>query len=219
MRSALVLVLAALAAAACTPENGPLMAPNQDCLACHAGGGEGPTWTVAGTFGGKGSRIVVTDATGWSFTLRAAENGNFYTAESVVFPITVSVDGVPMADSSGTVIPIRKYASCNICHGPGGVSITGENMAPGSDCLMCHDGSVAETVFTVAGTWRGPGRTVRVTGGGRSVTMTTNTVGNFFTSEPVTFGGTAAVDGETMDELPHGSCNRCHGNGGEAGGD
>lgn len=115
-RLALALALAALAGAACVPENGPLMEPGSDCLECHGGGGgeeDARAWTVAGTMGGKGSRIVVTDASGWTFTLHAAENGNFYTAEPVRFPLRVSVDGEAMRD------PVS-YGGCNRCHGSGG---------------------------------------------------------------------------------------------------
>lgn len=204
------LAVAALLGAACIPESGPLMDPNQDCLACHSGDGEGPTWTVAGTFGGKGSRIQITDANGWSFALHAARNGNFYTAEEVAFPITVSVDGKLMADDGG-VLPVE-YGGCNICHGPNGTVIeTGENMLPGSDCLRCHRAGTRIKAFSVAGTWDGPGRTISVSG---VPNMTTNSVGNFFTEVPTSFpkgSNTASVNGEVMKEdLPHGSCNVCH---------
>lgn len=210
-----VLVVAAALSAACIPSEGPLMAPHQDCLGCH-GRGEARTWTVAGTYGGRGSRITITDATGRTFTLHAARNGNFYTAEPVVFPLRVSVDGKEMPD------PVKKYGGCNACHGPGGVDITGELMAPGSDCLVCHDGSVAEKVFTVAGTWSRAGATVTLTDGVVTETLTTNAVGNFFTerqfASPLSL--TARVDGQTMEpKVTYGGCNACHGAGGEAGGD
>ena len=117
MRTRLALALAALAAAACIPEEGPLMAPGQDCLECHGGGGEedAKPWTVAGTMGGQGSRIDIADANGKSFTLHAAQNGNFYTAESVRFPLRVSVDGEAMIQAVSAAM-----ASCNLCHGSGG---------------------------------------------------------------------------------------------------
>ena len=117
MRLASALALAALAGAACVPEEGPLMAPGRDCLECHGGGGEedAKPWTVAGTMGGQGSRIDVTDANGFAFTLHAAQNGNFYTAESVRFPLRVSVDGRAMNQAVSA-----SMASCNRCHGSGG---------------------------------------------------------------------------------------------------
>lgn len=116
------LVLAALVGWGCIPEEGPLMEPGRDCLECHGGGGGGGeeeedarAWTVAGTMGHQGSRIVINDATGWTFTLHAAKNGNFYTAETVRFPLTVSVDGEPME------APVT-YGGCNRngCHASGG---------------------------------------------------------------------------------------------------
>jgi hypothetical protein len=207
---ALLAAAALLAATACIPEEGPLMAAHQDCLGCHGGGGDAPAWTVAGTFGSQGTHVTVTDANGWSFTLHAARNGNFYTAEKVAFPVRVSVNGEAMP---GEV----RYGGCNVCHGEGGTIVTGPLMAPGSDCLRCHDGSVAEARFTVAGTWRGPGHTVSVTG---VPAMTTNAVGNFYTAARVSFPAVARVDGETMGPpLEYGGCNRCHGAGGEAEGD
>jgi len=116
VRATLAIALAALAGAGCVPENGPLMEPGSDCLECH-GGGEGEedarAWTVAGTMGGQGSAVVITDANGRSFTLHAAQNGNFYTAEPVRFPLRVSVDGEAM---QGQV----DYGGCNRCHGSGG---------------------------------------------------------------------------------------------------
>ncbi len=108
--------LAAVLAAGCVPDPGPMMAPGQDCLDCHGGGGgeeDAVPWTVAGTFGGEGSKVSIRDATGWSFTLTANQAGNFYTREAVAFPLTVAVDGRQMP---GTV----SYGGCNRCHGSGG---------------------------------------------------------------------------------------------------
>jgi len=95
-------------------------------MECHGGGGGGereedaPPWTVAGTIAGvRGAHVAITDANGWSFTLRSNRVGNFYTAEPVVFPIQVSVDGSAM----GTAV---SKGSCNAagCH-PGGVGREG----------------------------------------------------------------------------------------------
>jgi predicted CXXCH cytochrome family protein len=202
--------VAALLAAACVPGEGPLMAPNQDCLGCH-GRGEAQGWTVAGTYGGRGSRVTITDANGKSLTLHTARNGNFYTAEPVTFPLRVAVDGREMQD------PVRKYGGCNVCHGPGGAVIPGELMAPGTDCLFCHDGSGATTVFTSAGTWPGPaGQTVTLSDGVRTIALQTNAAGNFYTSDPISFPFTARVGGSTMDPpVTYGGCNECHGRGGD----
>jgi hypothetical protein len=223
MRTSLI-VIGVLLGAACVPSEGPLMAAHQDCLGCHGGGGEGQTWTVAGTMGGQGSRIRITDANGWSFTLHAAENGNFYTAEKVAFPVTVSVDGAPMAYKTasrgtvGEIIPVT-YGGCNACHLADGTVVTfDEFMMPGSDCLTCHraGGMASGKRFSVAGTWSGQG--IRVVVGG--VTMTTNRVGNFYTETPIALPTDAQVVGVgTMNDPPpdYGGCNRCHPFGRDAG--
>jgi hypothetical protein len=127
------LLFAALLATGCIPEDGPLMEPGEDCLECHGGSGgeeDGPAWSVAGTMGGQGSSVSVRDATGRSFTLHAARNGNFYSAESLQYPITVAVDGEEMPDPvpdilapAGTCIDNRccsgTRCGCNDCHGGG----------------------------------------------------------------------------------------------------
>lgn len=219
MRRALAVAVAL--ATACVPEDGPLMAPHQDCLACH-GRGEARGWSVAGTMGGQGSRVTITDATGWTFTLHTARNGNFYTAEPVVFPLVVSVDGRQMSDDTGAPLLVKRYGGCNVCHGPGGVVVTDEFMAPGTDCLICHDGSGVDDlahVYTVAGTWRRAGQTVTLTDGLVTETLTTNRVGNFYTQTQfaLPLALTARVDGETMDPpVTYGGCNACHGAGGDA---
>ncbi len=104
--------IALVLAMACIPEEGPLMEPGSDCLECHDGG-EARRWTAAGTWGGQGNAVSIQDAGGKSFTLRTNQAGNFYTAESLSFPLRVSVNGraMPSAVSDG---------SCNRCHGEGG---------------------------------------------------------------------------------------------------
>lgn len=194
--------LAVLLAAGCVPEEGPLMAPGQDCLQCH-GGGDARRWTAAGTWR-KGARIAIADANGKSFTLRGNDAGNFYTAESLAFPLQVSVDGAPMPD------PVT-YGGCNLCHGPGGTTLAAELMAPGRDCLPCHDGGLAKR-FSAAGTFLPAGATVVV--GGQ--TRTANPVGNFFIEEPLGFPApvAASVNGSQMNPPPtYGGCNACHGSG------
>jgi mono/diheme cytochrome c family protein len=122
--AASALALGALLSAGCIPDPGPMMAPGRDCMECHGGGGGGEedavAWTVAGTVTGsmsgqQGSKVSIRDATGWSFTLTANQAGNFYTRETVRFPLIVAVDGhvMPNAVQAGD-------ASCNRCHGSGG---------------------------------------------------------------------------------------------------
>jgi hypothetical protein len=126
------LALALALSFACTPENGPLMRPGEDCLFCHGGDGgsgngererEAKTWTIAGTVypsssapsgaGVLGALVHVTDAKGFSFTLRTNEAGNFYSAESVAFPLSVTVG------QGGAVQPMAEgvaIGACNLCH-------------------------------------------------------------------------------------------------------
>jgi hypothetical protein len=122
---------AALLAAACAiPEEGPMMAPGEDCLECHGGGGEesddARAWTLAGTVyptketadpgaGVRGAEIRVLDAGGKSFTLRSNRAGNFYTAEPLALPVAVWVNG----DLMPLDTPGYTHLSCNRCHQPG----------------------------------------------------------------------------------------------------
>lgn len=85
-------------------------------------------------------------------------------------------------------------------------------MAAGQDCLGCHDGSSAKR-WTAAGTFPGRGRTVVLAdANGKTVTLVTNEVGNFYTSEPLAFPIRPSVNGEQMDpSATYGGCNSCHG--------
>jgi hypothetical protein len=207
--------------AGCSPEDGPLMAPGQDCLECHSGGGEARSWTVAGTWT-RGAHITVTDARGKTVPMRGNKVGNFYTAEPLTPPLRVSVDGVEM--STTALKSGLHYGGCNLCHGNGVRKPDLELMAPGRDCLACHraGGIASVAVYTVAGTWRAGQGSVVVAGSAASDTMTPNSVGNFHTSVQLGFPlTTVSVGGSNMDEdmpLRYGGCNRCHGRG-EGGGD
>lgn len=126
------LALAALAAIACTPGNGPLMRPGEDCLRCHGGspaGDEGQEveratrWSLAGTAyatvgaapdaGTEGIDVRVTDANGFAFTLHTNLAGNFYTAEEVAFPARVCVDRSGRVQCMEGPAP---HGACNACH-------------------------------------------------------------------------------------------------------
>jgi hypothetical protein len=222
--TALSLSAMLLAGAACDLEEGPLMAPGQDCISCHDGG-EANRWTAAGTWT-RGARVSVTDANGKNVPMRGNDVGNFYTAESLTPPLTVSVDGQSMDMTklpSGTL----HYGGCNLCHTNGGADVIDvKNMAPGRDCLGCHrvGGVASYAPFTIAGTWKGPGHTVRVVDrNGVTTTLPTNTVGNFYANvTSLAFPLREVwVDGEQMDsgevrDMRHASCNVCHGPDGEA---
>jgi hypothetical protein len=94
----------------------------------------------------------------------------------------------------------------------------GPMMEPGSNCLECHDGGEAPR-WTVAGTLPGMARRPLLIqdAAGRSFTRPINEVGNFWTSEPVTFPLRVSVDGQAMPAAVNASganCNSCHGEGG-----
>ncbi len=199
-----------LLGSACVPGQGPMMDPFQDCLGCHSSSGNAKAWTVAGTWA-KGAQVTIVDANGKTVSLRGNDAGNFYTREPLVAPLTFSVNGKVMPASANP----QSYGGCNACHHADTITV-GPEMAPGSDCLTCHgQGGMAFTKFTAAGTFPPQGQTVTVGG----FSTTTNAVGNFYLSDPITFPTQASVGGSTMEPpLEYGGCGKCHGNGGSGGG-
>jgi hypothetical protein len=249
----LALVLTVLACAACIPENGPMMEPGRDCTECHNRGDAEPGWTAAGTVftnpgdpesaGVRGVRVKLTDANGRTVTLNSNAAGNFYTRESLAYPLlaaTIEKNGVVR-----TMLDVPN-AACNQCHAfpppqqdrapTGRIALQGVSssgsplMSPGQDCLACHDGRAAQR-FTVAGTVYAQGNAaatqgvagvvVRVRGANGAVTeLTSNEAGNFYTAAAVAFPAHAsiqqgAVTRSMEPSMDHGSCNRCHAPGGE----
>ena len=86
----------------------------------------------------------------------------------------------------------------------------GPLMDPFQDCLRCHTGGHAKR-WTVAGTWRRGAKVTVVDQNGKSVTMTGNDAGNFYTAEGLAFPLTTSVDGVQMPTpLTYGGCNVCH---------
>ena len=76
------------------------MAPGQNCLSCHGSGGNAAheaTFTIAGTVfaaldsdtsaGVEGVSILIVDAADKQLTLKSNRVGNFFTSESVQFPL------------------------------------------------------------------------------------------------------------------------------------
>lgn len=125
-----LLAAALVAAAGCTPDEGPSMRPGSDCLECHGGADaeeDGPPWTIAGTVyaseagtgdGVRGAAIHVTDATGRTVTLHSQAVGNFYLADGLTFPLRVSVERNGQTHEMPD--PVRAgEGSCNGCHRPG----------------------------------------------------------------------------------------------------
>lgn len=128
-----ILVLAAVAAGACTPDNGPTMRPGEDCLRCHGGStatGAGDErhatpWSLAGTVypsagssadaGIEGVDIQVSDAAGFTFVLHSNLVGNFYSAESVAYPLRVCV---ARNGATRCMEEPSENGACNSCHTP-----------------------------------------------------------------------------------------------------
>lgn len=133
---------------ACVPDNGPAMRPGEDCLACHSNstslggalpGGErahhaSPAWSVAGTVftsgnstaGYEGAEVQITDANGWSFSLRSNEAGNFYSAESPTFPLHVCINANGTTSCQQSALT---SGACNSCHSASG-SVGSQLAAP-----------------------------------------------------------------------------------------
>jgi hypothetical protein len=87
---------------------------------CHGPAGQGPTWTVAGTLyttagGGTpiaGATITVRDANGTMLDLVTAQNGNFWTPQTVAMPVTVYASQCPLLKS----MVATATGDCNQCH-------------------------------------------------------------------------------------------------------
>jgi hypothetical protein len=109
---------------------------------------------------------------------------------------------------------------------PGACAGSGSTMLPGSDCLACHSAASSYDIstWTAAGTvfadydGHAPlrGATVRITDAdGQIVELSTNSAGNFYTSQPLSFPIQAEV--EARDDIVRmarqaesGACNDCH---------
>jgi hypothetical protein len=109
-----------------------------------------------------------------------------------------------------------------------GIPAEGPMMQPGRNCLSCHSaGGGADPPWTAAGTvfprFNDPAdagvQGVHVTlvdAGGRSITLSTNAAGNFYTREPLLFPVRASIEKAgtrraMVAPAPHGGCNACHG--------
>jgi hypothetical protein len=97
------------------------------------------------------------------------------------------------------------------CNDPGGSA-----MCPGDDCLACHGFKAAGTVYAAGGTSPvGSASVTLVDKNGATVSQTTNSAGNFYTSSALVFPlqrvtvakGAASV---VMTGVGSGACNGCH---------
>lgn len=103
-------------------------------------------------------------------------------------------------------------------------------MRPGENCLAsgCHAGSTTTTSFTAAGTVFTPAGagvsgakvTISDAGGAHApIVMTTNSVGNFYTTAAISYPATVAVSGATASMnmttrlVETRGCNECHAQG------
>jgi len=132
MRVAVLLSVALLWACG-IPEHSPMMKPGEDCLTCH-GAGANLRWYAAGTVytdaqakaedGIQGAEVVITDANHRTIGLKTNGAGNFYTAETLVFPAVVEVRRNGKVNQMPAELP---QGGCNSCHTPAG---TGRIFAP-----------------------------------------------------------------------------------------
>jgi hypothetical protein len=93
----------------------------QDCAGCHDFLGSTLHWTLAGTLymGGSalaGATIEAIDANGQKVDMQTCSNGNFYTLQSVTFPVTVRASDCPN-DHAMVASLSSSQGSCNNCHG------------------------------------------------------------------------------------------------------
>jgi hypothetical protein len=117
------------------PEESPMMRPGQDCLGCH-GANADRHWYAAGTVyadprakaeeGVQGAEVVITDAKGRRISLKTNGAGNFYTAETLVFPARVEVRRNGKVNQMPIDVP---QGGCNGCH-VGASDGTGRIYAP-----------------------------------------------------------------------------------------
>jgi hypothetical protein len=97
--------------------------PGTACLTCHDGNTpNAPLWTLAGTLyttgGGAaplpGGTIIVTDNAGSTIKIISGDNGNFFTSQTVVFPVHITASRCP---DSQTMANAQQVGDCNSCHG------------------------------------------------------------------------------------------------------
>ena len=106
-------------------KNNELMAPGQNCLACHTPGGpagEAP-FTVAGTVFGSaaadtgsglaGVSVILTDANSVDTTLTTNAAGNFFTRAALALPLKKAA---VVINGQRTEMSAAPDGACNRCH-------------------------------------------------------------------------------------------------------
>jgi hypothetical protein len=124
MRLVALLSLSLLAACG-IPEQGPMMSPGEDCLSCH-GAGSNRHWYAAGTVyadpqakaedGIQGVQVVITDAKDRKISLKTNGAGNFYTAETLAYPLKSAEVWLNGEMNNKMPDDQQPEGSCNSCH-------------------------------------------------------------------------------------------------------
>jgi hypothetical protein len=113
-----------------------------------------------------------------------------------------------MRTTTALVLAACLGLSLSACGGDDGAE--GPTMRPGANCLACHGFTAAGTVYTSGGA-AASGVSVTIAGASRSIPLTTNSAGNFYTSEAITFPANVTVGGGGASmTAARGDCNTCH---------
>jgi hypothetical protein len=101
--------------------------PGSACQSCHGAGGSGPRFTLAGTAyedadGATAmphATVTVIDADQRALQLPVAQNGNFWTTETLTFPVRVQLSLCPDAQIMTADVPAPGDCNAGSCHGNG----------------------------------------------------------------------------------------------------
>lgn len=116
--AALLLGLGTFAGCGEGEEGSATMRPGDDCLACHGFGAAGTVYASAAALAGEGLSGVtvrITDDAGHDVTRTSNAAGNFYTSQSLVPPLQVSIT----AGGATRTMANAPNGACNTCHGSG----------------------------------------------------------------------------------------------------
>jgi mono/diheme cytochrome c family protein len=120
-----------------------LMNPGQACIACHAKGGDGPRYAIAGTLypsphepddcngvnGTTGAKVVIVDMKAQTLTLTPDSAGNFYWSGTLALPYLAKITYM---GRERAMIAGQTTGDCNGCHTQAGTNtLAGMTKAPG----------------------------------------------------------------------------------------